>query len=153
MSIKVRRQSSYLIVYFLKDWSVSELEQLSELLVYELNTFIEPRYIVGYYLLSLSRNYRLKVYSEVCIYNIVYSVTKLFKSANWLEREAWDMFGLIFFGHQDLRNILTDYSFQYHVLQKVYPLVGFVELYYCDDNKLIIQYPVTLLLIKRSFMN
>ena len=72
------------------------------------------------------------------------SVTPLFKAANWWEREVWDMFGVAFNGHPDLRRILTDYGFEGHPLRKDFPLTGYVEIRYDDEQKRIVYEPVKL---------
>jgi NADH-quinone oxidoreductase subunit C len=72
------------------------------------------------------------------------SVTQIYEGANWLEREVWDLFGIFFTDHQDLRRILTDYGFQGHPLRKDFPLTGFIELYYNDSTKRLSYEPVEL---------
>jgi NADH-quinone oxidoreductase subunit C len=71
--------------------------------------------------------------------SIILSLSKIFQSANWLEREIWDLFGIVFYNHKDLRRILTDYSFRGHPLRKDFPLTGYFELYH-DDRKRTLSY-------------
>ncbi len=79
------------------------------------------------------------------------SVTEVFNSANWLEREAWDMYGIYFSGHPDLRRLLTDYGFEGHPLRKDFPLTGYVEVRYDEDQKRVVYEPVKLSQEFRSF--
>lgn len=102
------------------------------------------RYSVYYNLFSFLYNYRLFLVVDVPVYyNYVYgygieSVINLFKSANWLEREVWDLYGIYFYNHIDLRRILTDYGFTGFPFRKDFPLTGFKELRYDDTYKIII---------------
>ena len=79
------------------------------------------------------------------------SVTDLFSGASWLEREVWDLFGVFFFKHNDLRRILTDYGFEGHPLRKDFPLTGFLEVYYDDTTKKILYEPVSLVQEYRNY--
>jgi NADH:ubiquinone oxidoreductase subunit C len=92
--------------------------------------------------LSISYNARIRI--KTCIDEItpITSVTELYSSAGWWEREVWDMFGIFFSNHPDLRRILTDYGFQGHPLRKDFPLTGFVEVRYDDSEKRVINEPV-----------
>jgi len=109
------------------------------------------RFQVVYHLLSLSNNIRLNVVCNVFEESSLKSVTGLYASANWLEREVWDLFGIYFNGHPDLRRILTDYGFQGHPLRKDFPLSGFVECIYSDSQKRILIQPTNLAQEFRSF--
>jgi NADH-quinone oxidoreductase subunit C len=106
----------------------------------------EPRYAVVYHLLSVKNNLRLrvKVYCEDNNLSILPSVTGIWSSANWYEREVFDLFGIIFEGHPDLRRILTDYGFTGHPFRKDFPLVGHVEVRYDPDQKRVIYQPVSI---------
>ncbi len=79
------------------------------------------------------------------------SVVGLFPAANWFEREAWDMYGIMFSGHPDLRRMLTDYGFEGHPLRKDFPLTGYVELRYSEDEKRVVYEPVNLTQEFRKF--
>ena len=105
-----------------------------------------PRYAVVYHLLSVANNQRLrvKVYCENNNLPILPSVTDLWSCANWYEREAFDLFGIVFEGHPDLRRILTDYGFTGHPFRKDFPLVGHVEVRYDPDQKRVIYQPVSI---------
>ena len=88
-----------------------------------------------YHLLSLNNKNRLRVKTFVNENTSVPSLTEIYKSAGWYERETWDMYGILFEGNHDLRRILTDYGFEGHPLRKDFPLTGFVELRYDEEKK------------------
>ncbi len=100
------------------------------------------RFDVVYHLLSLRHNWRLRVKVETDEASLVPSVTGVYSAAGWFERECWDMYGVMFSGHPDLRRILTDYGFEGHPLRKDFPLVGHVEVRYDDEQKRIVYEPV-----------
>jgi len=102
------------------------------------------RFDVVYHLLSVQYNTRLRVKTMVDELTPVHSLTSLYPSANWFEREVWDMFGICFLHHPDLRRILTDYGFQGHPLRKDFPLSGYVEFRYDDSKKRVVAEPVEL---------
>ena len=102
------------------------------------------RFDVVYNLLSIRQNARLRVKVAVSEDQIVPSATGLFSTAGWLEREVWDMYGIPFSGHPDLRRILTDYGFEGHPLRKDFPLTGYVEVRYDEEKKRVVYEPVTL---------
>lgn len=109
------------------------------------------RFDVVYHLLSMTKNQRLRAKVQVGEETQVPSVTGLFDVANWYEREAFDMYGILFSGHPDLRRLLTDYGFEGYPLRKDFPLTGHVEVRYCDDTKKVIQEPVSLVQEFRDF--
>lgn len=104
------------------------------------------RFVVVYHLLSLARNIRLrlKAWCEVDELPIIDSVVDIWPSANWFEREAFDLFGIVFKGHPDLRRILTDYGFVGHPFRKDFPLTGNVEMRYDADKGRVIYQPVSI---------
>lgn len=104
----------------------------------------EERFEIVYNLLSLSHNRRIRVKVGASPETPVPTVTDVFSSANWWERETWDMYGIFFRDHPDLRRILTDYGFQGHPLRKDFPLTGYVEVRYDDEQKRVIYEPVKL---------
>ncbi len=104
----------------------------------------EERFDVVYQLLSVAQNHRIRVKIQVAEEEQVPSVTDVFSAAGWLEREVWDMYGLYFSNHPDLRRILTDYGFQGHPLRKDFPLTGYVEVRYDDELKRVVYEPVKL---------
>jgi NADH-quinone oxidoreductase subunit C len=93
---------------------------------------------------SLNQRVRLKVYAEDDNFPVVASVTDLWNSANWFEREAFDLFGIVFEGHNDLRRILTDYGFIGHPFRKDFPLSGHVEMRYDAESRRVVYQPVTI---------
>ena len=104
------------------------------------------RFAVVYHLLSISRNFRvrLRVFCEDDAHPAVDSVTGIWASANWFEREAFDLFGILFKGHPDLRRILTDYGFIGHPFRKDFPLSGNVEVRYDPEKRRVVYQPVTI---------
>jgi len=105
-----------------------------------------PRYAVVSHLLSLSRNWRLRVrvFAVSEDVPVVASVNDLWNSANWFEREAFDLFGIVFEGHLDLRRLLTDYGFVGHPFRKDFPTSGHVEMRYDAEQKRVVYQPVTI---------
>jgi NADH-quinone oxidoreductase subunit C len=111
----------------------------------------EKRFEVVYHLLSPRRNQRIRVKCVTDEDTPVPSVVDVFPAANWFEREAYDMYGILFSGHPDLRRILTDYGFQGYPLRKDFPLTGYVEVRYDDEQKRVVYEPVELTQEFRSF--
>ena len=111
----------------------------------------EQRFEVVYNLVSVKHNQRIRVKLSCDDVTPVPSVTEVFSSAAWWEREAWDLYGILFSDHPDLRRILTDYGFEGHPLRKDFPLTGFVELRYDDEQKRVVYEPVQLQQEFRSF--
>ena len=102
------------------------------------------RFDVVYQMLSVNNNMRLRIITRVDEGDIVPSVIGLFRSADWAEREVWDMFGIYFSGHPDMRRLLTDYGFEGHPLRKDFPLTGYVEVRYSDTERRVVYEPVHL---------
>ena len=111
----------------------------------------EERFCVVYNLLSLPHNLRLRIKVWTSEAVPVPSVTSVYSAANWWEREAWDLYGIYFTNHPDFRRILTDYGFEGHPLRKDFPLTGYVELRYDDEQKRVVYEPVKLTQDFRSF--
>ena len=109
------------------------------------------RFEIVYCLLSLTRNHRLHVHVATDDVKPVPSVTGIWPVAGWLEREVYDMYGVLFAGNQDLRRILTDYGFRGHPFRKDFPLSGFVEMRYSEEQKRVVYEPVKLAQDFRSF--
>lgn len=105
-----------------------------------------PRFAAVYHLLSISNNFRLRirVFAENDDVPVIPSVISIWSSADWYEREAFDLFGILFEGHPDLRRILTDYGFVGHPFRKDFPLIGHVEMIYDEEQKRVIYQPVTI---------
>lgn len=102
------------------------------------------RFDVIYTLLSMRQNNRARVKVKIREDEIMPSVTEIFSSAGWFEREVWDMYGILFAGNNDLRRILTDYGFEGHPQRKDFPLTGYVELRYDEEEKRVVYEPVKL---------
>lgn len=109
------------------------------------------RFEVVYHLLSYTNNFRIRVKINADEKTPVPSAIGVYPAAGWYEREVWDMFGVMFSGHPDLRRILTDYGFQGHPLRKDFPLTGYVELRYSEDQKRVVYEPVKLTQDFRNF--
>ena len=134
----------------LRDTPGCEFEQLLDLCgvdysEYKDGAYDGPRYCVVLHLLSVNLNQRLrlKVYAAEDDVPMVASVNDIWASANWYEREAFDLFGIVFEGHNDLRRILTDYGFIGHPFRKDFPMNGHVEMRYDAEKKRVIYQPVT----------
>ncbi|SPF75946.1 NADH-quinone oxidoreductase chain 5 [Aliiroseovarius pelagivivens] len=111
----------------------------------------EPRFDVVYHFLSMYTNQRIRVKVAVREDDMVPSITEVHKSANWFEREVFDMFGILFSGHPDLRRILTDYGFRGFPLRKDFPTTGYTEVRYDEVEKRVVYEPVTLTQDYRQF--
>ncbi|PRY21507.1 NADH dehydrogenase subunit C [Aliiruegeria haliotis] len=111
----------------------------------------DRRFDVVYHFLSMHQNQRVRVKTALREDESIGSITGLFPNANWYEREVFDMFGVLFSGHPDLRRILTDYGFRGHPLRKDFPTTGYVELRYDDLQKRVVYEPVKLVLDYRQF--
>ena len=135
----------------LRDDETLKFEQLLDLCGIDFSSWKDqawdgPRYCVVSHLLSVSLNWRLrlKVFAPEDDVPVVASLSEVWSSANWFEREAFDMIGVIFEGHNDLRRILTDYGFIGHPLRKDFPVSGHVEMRYDAEKKRVIYQPVTI---------
>ena len=109
------------------------------------------RFDVVYHLLSIKHNQRVRVRLATDEDTPVPSVTAVFPTAGWFEREAWDMYGVLFAEHDDLRRLLTDYGFEGHPLRKDFPLTGYVEVRYDEEQKRVVYEPVELKQDWRTF--
>jgi len=111
----------------------------------------ENRFKIVYLLLSLENNLRIIINTDIEDKKIIPSLTKIFPSANWMEREVFDMYGISFKDHPDLRRILTDYGFEGYPLRKDFPLTGHTEVRYSEDKKKVVSEPVKLNQEYRNF--
>jgi len=111
----------------------------------------EKRFEVVYHFLSMFQNQRIRVRVAVREQDLVPSITDIHPSANWFEREVFDMYGLMFSGHPDLRRILTDYGFRGHPLRKDFPTTGYTEVRYDEKEKRVVYEPVSLVQEYRQF--
>jgi NADH-quinone oxidoreductase subunit C len=135
----------------LRDDPALQFEQLLDLCGLDYSSYKDqawegPRFCVASHLLSISKNWRvrLKCFCPDDDLPVVASLTDTWSSANWFEREAFDLYGIIFEGHLDLRRILTDYGFIGHPFRKDFPVSGDVEMRYDDEQKRVIYQPVTI---------
>ena len=131
------------VLKFLKDDPRCRFEQLTDLCGVDYPER-DPRFDVVYHLLSMSHNRRLRLKIGVNEDQPVPSVTEVYPSAGWWERETWDLYGIYFAGNPDLRRLLTDYGFDGHPLRKDFPLTGYVELRYDSEQKRVVYEPVKL---------
>jgi len=111
----------------------------------------EKRFDLVYHLLSMPQNRRIRVKAQVREGAVAPSIVDVFPNADWLEREIFDMFGVMFSGHPDLRRILTDYGFRGHPLRKDFPTTGYVEVRYDETQKRVVYEPVSLVQEYRQF--
>ena len=146
--LTVRRDTVVEVLAALRDGF--EYQQLMEIAGADYPARAE-RFEVVYMLLSVTRNHRLLVKVNAAEDTPVPSVTGLWPNAGWLEREVFDMYGVIFSGNTDLRRILTDYGFEGHPFRKDFPLTGYVELRYSEEEKRVVYEPVKLAQDLRTF--
>nr|AEP43428.1 NADH dehydrogenase subunit 9 [Phytophthora inundata] len=131
------------ILIFLKNHTNSQFKILSEICAVDyINK--KKRFEIIYNLLSIRFNSRLKVKITINELQPVDSIINIYKAANWCEREVWDMFGIFFSNHPDLRRILTDYGFEGYPLRKDFPLSGFLEVFYNELKKRVVYEPISL---------
>ncbi|TVR95633.1 MAG: NADH-quinone oxidoreductase subunit C [Rhodospirillales bacterium] len=143
LSVIVQRDTIARVLTFLRDDVNCQFAQLVDVCGADYPERPE-RFDVVYNLLSLTHNRRIRIKVRTDDTQPVPSVTSVFGSADWWERETWDLFGIYFVGHPDLRRILTDYGFEGHPLRKDFPLTGYVEVRYDDEQKRVVYEPVKL---------
>ena len=143
LSVTVRRERIVKALSFLRDDSECRFKSLMDICGVDYPER-ENRFEVVYHLLSLHHNQRVRLKLEADEETPVPSATGVYPAANWFEREAWDLYGIFFADHPDLRRILTDYGFEGHPLRKDFPLSGHVELRYDDEQKRVVYQPVSL---------
>jgi len=138
------------VIHFLKSNDSCKFRQLIDIagVDYPEN---EKRFQLVYLFLSHEKNIRIKLLIKFDLDQIIPSITKIFPSANWMEREVFDMYGVKFKNHPDLRRILTDYNFKGHPLRKDFPLTGFNEVRYSEKEKKVVYEPVKLEQNYRNF--
>lgn len=150
LAISVRSDAVVKVLTFLRDDVNCQFKVLMDVCGVDFPDRPE-RFDVVYNLLSMTRNQRVRVKVRTADKTPVPSVVSVFSSANWWERETWDMYGIYFSGHPDLRRILTDYGFEGHPLRKDFPLSGYVEIRYDDEQKRVVYEPVKMAQDFRSF--
>ena len=148
MTLVVARDSLHQVMVKLRDGAA--YQQLMEIAGVDYLDRPE-RFEVVYHLLSVTRNHRLRVKVSTDEATPVPSVTSIWPVAGWLEREVYDMYGVIFAGNEDLRRILTDYGFSGFPQRKDFPLTGYVELRYSEEDKRVVYEPVKLAQDFRNF--
>ena len=151
LTVLVRAADYYDAAQLLRDAPGCQFEQLLDLCGVDYSAYGEgsyegPRFCIVVHLLSVSLNQRLrlKVFAPEDDLPVVDSVNGVWNSANWFEREAFDLFGIVFEGHADLRRILTDYGFIGHPFRKDFPISGHVEMRYDAEQRRVIYQPVTI---------
>ena len=150
LMVRARRDLIVKVLTFLRDDVNCRFQQLMDLCGVDYPER-EKRFEVVYNLLSLTHNMRVRVKVETDEETPVPSVSGVFSSATWWEREAWDLFGIYFSDHPDLRRIMTDYGFDGHPLRKDFPLTGYGEVRYDDEQKRVVYEPVKLTQEFRTF--
>ena len=143
LTLNISNKKLIPIFFFLKNHTNCQFKLLSELCAVDyINR--KKRFDVIYSLLSIRFNTRIRIKISITELQQLESIVKIYKAANWWERETWDMFGIFFFNHPDLRRILTDYGFEGYPLRKDFPLSGFLEVYYNELKKRIVYEPINL---------
>ena len=148
--LRIPASSIQQVLAALRDDKYAAFNQLSDLTAVDYPERPE-RFELVYQLLSMRNNMRLRLLAAVGEGQAVPSATTVFNAANWAEREVWDMFGIFFAGHPDLRRLLTDYGFEGHPLRKDFPLTGHVEVRYDDTLRRVVNEPVSLVQEFRDF--
>jgi NADH-quinone oxidoreductase subunit C len=151
ITIEVKSADLLEIAQVLRDMPAFKFEQLIDLCgvdyaEYGDGAWTGPRFAVVYHLLSISHNHRLRVrvYAADEDFPVLPTLVDLWPAANWFEREAFDLFGIMFEGHPDLRRLLTDYGFVGHPFRKDFPMIGHVEMRYDPDQQRVIYQPVSI---------
>ena len=132
------------VLNFLKNHSKTKFNILVDVACVDFLNFKSNRFLMNYFLLSCSHNSRLTVSFWLNEKDVVQSSTNIFSGANWLEREVWDMYGIFFYNHPDLRRILTDYGFSGYPFRKDFPLNGFFEIRYDENKQYLVYEPIEL---------
>ena len=150
MRLRCKVDDLLFVLKTVRDDPMLQFRQLSDLTAVDYPDQVD-RFEVIYQMLSIALNARLRIVTTAADGAIVPSAIELFASANWAEREVWDMFGIFFSGHPDLRRLLTDYGFEGHPLRKDFPLTGYVEVRYNDTERRVVYEPVKLTQEYREF--
>jgi len=150
LTIEARRAEVIKVISFLRDDPLCKFSSLIDVCGVDYPNR-ERRFDIVYHMLSMVLNMRVRVKVTTDEETAVNSITSLFPNADWYEREAFDMYGIIFDEHPDLRRILTDYGFEGYPLRKDFPLSGFVEVHYDEERKAVVYEPVNLPQEYRSF--
>ncbi|MEP3891501.1 MAG: NADH-quinone oxidoreductase subunit C [Hellea sp.] len=150
LTLEARRAEIVKVISFLRDDPICKFSSLIDICGVDYPSR-ERRFDVVYHMLSMAHNTRIRIKVMTDETVPIHSVTSLFPNADWYEREAFDMYGILFDEHPDLRRILTDYGFEGYPLRKDFPLSGFVEVRYDEERKAVVYEPVNLPQEYRSF--
>ncbi|KAF0674872.1 NADH-quinone oxidoreductase subunit C [Profundibacterium mesophilum] len=150
LTVTIARSSVKSMVEFLKTDRTCKFSSLVDITAIDYPAR-EERFDVIYHFLSMYTNQRIRLRCAVREEDMVASITDVHPSANWFEREVFDMFGILFSGHPDLRRILTDYGFRGYPLRKDFPTTGYTEVRYDDEQKRVVYEPVNLVQEYRQF--
>lgn len=137
ISLVITENSIKDVIFFLKNYTKTQFKMLIDICGVD---FInrKARFEIVYHLLSVRYSERITLKISTTEISTIFSINSLFPNSDWYEREIWDLYGINFVGHNDLRRILTDYGFEGHPLRKDYPLTGFFELRYDEKTKQVI---------------
>jgi len=159
--VTIKSNDQYIEINIDKDFIISTLKDLKENSNFQFDQLIdltaidypsrEKRFDIVYILLSMTKNNRIIVKTSLSLDDNIESITSIHRSANWYERECYDLFGIKFMNHPDLRRIMTDYNFEGHPLRKDFPLTGHTEVRYDELEKKVVYEPVKLTQEYRNF--
>jgi NADH-quinone oxidoreductase subunit C len=150
LTVEIRAADIVSAITFLRDDPGCRFTNLVDLTAVDYPGRV-PRFDVVYHLLSMWTNRRIRVKAQVGDEELMPSITSVYSGANWFEREVFDMFGIVFSGHPDLRRILTDYGFRGHPLRKDFPTTGYTEVRWDEVTKRVVYEPVRLVQEYRQF--
>ncbi len=150
LTINARRAEVVKVITFLRDDPICKFTSLIDICGVDYPAR-ERRFDVVYHMMSMAHNTRIRIKVTTDEEIPVHSVAEVFPNANWYEREAFDMYGIVFDEHPDMRRLLTDYGFEGYPLRKDFPLSGFVEVRYDEERKSVVYEPVNLPQEYRSF--
>jgi NADH-quinone oxidoreductase subunit C len=150
LTVTVKASEIVRVVKFLRDDARCEFRSIIDITAVDWPSR-EDRFDVVYHFLSPTKNARVRIKVEVDETTPVASIIEVFPGANWFEREVYDLYGVLFTGHPDMRRLLTDYGFEGHPLRKDFPLTGFVEVRYDDELKRVVYDRVRLAQEFRNF--
>ena len=150
LSVIIKKDKLYYFIEFIKNNKVLMFKQLIDITAVDYPARTN-RFTVVYNLLSLVHNLRIRVKVEIEENQMLESIVALYPAANFLEREVWDLFGIKFANHPDLRRILTDVGFEGHPLRKDFPITGFMEVIYDEEQEAVVYKPVELIQAYRDF--
>ena len=150
LTLEINPQNINKVLYFLRNHTSTQFKLLVDITAVDYPSK-KKRFEVIYILLSIQHNARIRIKTSVDQITPIDSAVNIHAGANWFEREVWDMFGIFFANHPDLRRILTDYGFDGYPLRKDFPLSGFFEVRYNEAKKLVVSEPLQLTQEMRFF--